>query len=148
MKAPPDIDWEDTITTQLLELLTQNISTIFRTQSRGLPNVDIVRKLLKGENVFNIGRPVVFAKLPCLVYYTLLEMVCVLREAKPALPVVEAMWWLLILDLNLVHACKMKGYHLVELCSQESLGGNSFGLNHSQSKIEASENTHSNPNKQ
>ncbi|KAH0756361.1 hypothetical protein KY290_026631 [Solanum tuberosum] len=176
METPPDIDLEDTITTQLLELLTQNISTIFQSAVKRIAKcgyseeitervilrsgiyhgskdvvsnvVDGALALLSREKVFEISRPVVFVELPCLVYYTLLEMVCVLREVKPALPVVEAMWWLLILDLNLVHACAMKGYHLVELCSQESPGCNSFGLNHSQSKIEASENTHSNPNKQ
>ncbi|KAG5605955.1 hypothetical protein H5410_027447 [Solanum commersonii] len=141
METPPDIDWEDTITTQLLELLTQNISTIFQNAVKRIAKcgyseeitervilrsgiyhgskdvvsnvVDGALALLSREKVFDIGRPVVFAELPCLVYYTLLEMVCVLREVKPALPVVEAMWWLLILDLNLVHACTMKGYHLL-----------------------------------
>ncbi|XP_015161583.1 putative E3 ubiquitin-protein ligase RF298 [Solanum tuberosum] len=141
METPPDIDWEDTITTQLLELLTQNISTIFQSAVKRIANcgyseeitervilrsgiyhgskdvvsnvVDGALALLSREKVFDISRPVVFVELPFLVYYTLLEMVCVLREVKPALPVVEAMWWLLILDLNLVHACAMKGYHLL-----------------------------------
>ncbi|KAK4716282.1 hypothetical protein R3W88_014620 [Solanum pinnatisectum] len=56
--------------------------------------VDGALALLSREKVFDIGRHVVFAELLCLVYYTLLEMVCVLREVKPTLPVVEAMWWL------------------------------------------------------
>ena len=47
--------------------------------------------LLSRKKVLNIGRPVVFADLPSLVDYTLMEMVCVMREVKPALPVVEAM---------------------------------------------------------
>ena len=49
-----------------------------------------------------------------------------------------------ILDLNLVNACTMEGYHLVELCSQESPGDSSSDMNLSQSKTEASENTQSN----
>ncbi|KAH0641188.1 hypothetical protein KY285_037774 [Solanum tuberosum] len=176
VETPPNIDWEDTTTTQLLELLTQNLSTIFQSAVKRIAKcgyseeiaervilksglyhgskdvvsnvVDGALALLSREKVLDIGRPVIFADLPSLVDYTLLEMVCVLREVKPALPVVEAMWWLLILDLNLVHACTMEGYHLVELCSQENSGDNSFGLNLSQSKTEASENTQSNPDKQ
>ncbi|KAH0738684.1 hypothetical protein KY290_037389 [Solanum tuberosum] len=176
VETPPNIDWEDTTTTQLLELLTQNLSTIFQSAVKRIAKcgyseeiaervilksglyhgskdvvsnvVDGALALLSREKVLDIGRPVIFADLPSLVDYTLLEMVCVLREVKPALPVVEAMWWLLILDLNLVHACTMEGYHLVELCSQENPGDSSFGLNLSQSKTEASENTQSNPDKQ
>ena len=100
--------------------------------------------LLSRKKVLSIVRPFVFADLPSLVDYTLMEMVCVMREVKPALPVLEAMWWLLIFDFNLVHACTMEGYHLVEFCSQESSGDSSFGLNHSESKTEASQNTQSN----
>ncbi|KAG5587584.1 hypothetical protein H5410_048018 [Solanum commersonii] len=176
VETPPNIDWEDTTTTQLLELLTQNLSTIFQSAVKRIAKcgyseeiaervilksglyhgskdvvsnvVDGALALLSRKKVLDIGRLVIFADLPSLVDYTLLEMVCVLREVKPALPVVEAMWWLLILDLNLVHACTMEGYHLVELCSQESPGNSSFGLNLSQSKTEASENTQSNPDKQ
>ncbi|KAH0633937.1 putative E3 ubiquitin-protein ligase RF298 [Solanum tuberosum] len=176
VETPPNIDWEDTTTTQLLELLTQNLSTIFQSAVKRIAKcgyseeiaervilksglyhgskdvvsnvVDGALALLSREKVLDIGRPVIFADLPSLVDYTLLEMVCVLREVKPALPVVEAMWWLLILDLNLVHACTMEGYHLVELCSQENPSDSSFGLNLSQSKTEASENTQSNPDKQ
>ena len=53
--------------------------------------VDSALALLSRKKVLNIGRPVVFADLPSLVDYTLMEMVCVMREVKPALPVVEAM---------------------------------------------------------
>uniref|UniRef100_A0A3Q7I6X0 PIR2-like helical domain-containing protein n=1 Tax=Solanum lycopersicum TaxID=4081 RepID=A0A3Q7I6X0_SOLLC len=53
--------------------------------------VDGALALLSRKKVLNIGRPVVFADLPSLVDYTLMEMVCVMREVKPALPVVEAM---------------------------------------------------------
>ncbi|KAH0634976.1 hypothetical protein KY284_037762 [Solanum tuberosum] len=176
VEMPPDTDWEDTITTQLLELLTQNLSTVFQSAVKKIVKcgyseeiaewvimrsglyhgskdaisnvVDGALALLSREKVFDIDKPVVFEGLPSLVNYTLLEMICVLREVKPALPVVEALWWLLILDLNPIHACTMEGYHLVELCSQESLGDSSSGLNLPQSKIEASDNTQSNPDKQ
>ncbi|KAK4710283.1 hypothetical protein R3W88_004796 [Solanum pinnatisectum] len=63
--------------------------------------VDGALALLSRKKILDIRRHVVFADSPSLVDYTLLEMVS------------------LILDLNLVHACTMEGYHLVELCSQD-----------------------------
>ncbi|XP_055811847.1 putative E3 ubiquitin-protein ligase RF4 isoform X2 [Solanum dulcamara] len=176
VEMPLDIDWEDALTSQLLELLTQNLSTIFQSAVKRIAKcgnseeiaervilrsglyhgskdavsnvVDGALALLSNEKVFDNGRHLVFEDLPSLVDYTLLEMVCVLREVKPALPVAEAMWCLLILDLNLVHACTTEGDHLVELCSQEKLGDSSSCLKLSQSKTEASENTQSNLDKQ
>uniref|UniRef100_M1CTQ2 E3 ubiquitin-protein ligase RF298 n=1 Tax=Solanum tuberosum TaxID=4113 RepID=M1CTQ2_SOLTU len=112
METPPDIDWEDTITTQLLELLTQNISTIFQSAVKRIANcgyseeitervilrsgiyhgskdvvsnvVDGALALLSREKVFDISRPVVFVELPFLVYYTLLEML-----SKPFTPIAQ-----------------------------------------------------------
>ncbi|TMW85793.1 hypothetical protein EJD97_022490 [Solanum chilense] len=171
-----DTDWEDMINTELLELLTQNLSIIFQSAvkrivkcgySEEIAELVIMRSgiyhgskdvvsnivdgalgLLSGEKVFDIGTPVIFEDSQSLVDYTLLEMVCVLREVKPTLPVVEALWWLLVFDLNPIHVCTMEGYQLVELCNQESLGDNSSDLNLPQSNTEAFDNTQSNPNKQ
>uniref|UniRef100_A0A3Q7HJH7 PIR2-like helical domain-containing protein n=1 Tax=Solanum lycopersicum TaxID=4081 RepID=A0A3Q7HJH7_SOLLC len=98
--------------------------------------------LLSRENVFGICKPIVFEDLPSLVNYTLLEMVCMLKEVEPGLPVVKALWWLLILDLNPIHACTMEVYHLVA-----SLGDNSYGLNLPQSKTKNFDNTQLNSDK-
>ncbi|MCD9559556.1 hypothetical protein HAX54_017558 [Datura stramonium] len=176
VERSPDADWEDPTTCQLQELLSQNLSAIFQSAVNRIAEcgyseeiaervilrsglyhgkkdavsniVDGALALLSREKDFDTARHPVFADLPSLVEYTLLEMICVLREVKPALTVVEAMWILLISDLNLVHACTVEGDLLVELCSQESPGNSPSGLKLSQSKTEASENTQSNPDKQ
>ncbi|TMW85524.1 hypothetical protein EJD97_023015 [Solanum chilense] len=175
-EMPPDIDWEDMITTQLLELLTINLSTIFQIAVKRIVKcgyseeiaelvimrsgfyhgskdtvsnvVDGALAVLSRENVFGISKSIVFEDLPSLVNYTLLKMVCVLREINTFFPIVEALWWLLLFDLNPMHALTMKGYHLVELRSQESLGDSSFSLNLPRSKTEASDKTQSNSDKQ
>ncbi|KAJ8549063.1 hypothetical protein K7X08_032770 [Anisodus acutangulus] len=160
-----DADWEDPITCQLEELLSQNLSATFRSAVKRIAecgyseeiaervilrsglyhgNKDAVSNIVDGalallsrEKVFDTARHLAFADLPSLVEYTLLEMICVLREVKPALIVVEAMWCLLIWDLNLVHACRVEDDLLVALSSQESAV-----------KTEASENTQANQDKQ
>ncbi|KAJ8547482.1 hypothetical protein K7X08_011068 [Anisodus acutangulus] len=165
VERAPDADWEDPITCQLEELLSQNLSATFRSAVKRIAEcgyseeiaervilrsglyhgnkdtvsniVDSALALLSREKVFDTARHLAFADLPSLVEYTLLEMICVLREVKPALAVVEAMWWLLIWDLNLVHACTGEDDLLVELSSQESAV-----------KTEASENTQSNQDNQ
>ncbi|CAN4093164.1 unnamed protein product [Withania somnifera] len=176
VEVSTDADWEESIVSQLLELLSQNLSTIFQSAVKRIAEcgyseeiaervilrsglyhgkkdavsniADGALALLSREKDFNTDRHLVFADLPSLVDYTLLEMIYVLREVKPALTVAEAMWWLLILDLNLVHACRMEGNILVEKWSQESPGNSSSDLKLSQSKTEASEDTRSNPDKQ
>nr|GMD79667.1 putative E3 ubiquitin-protein ligase RF298 isoform X2 [Ipomoea batatas] len=45
-----------------------------------------------------------FDGIESLAAYILLEMVCVLKEVKPFLSVAEAMWLLLICDLNMLEA--------------------------------------------
>ncbi|WRX10603.1 hypothetical protein QQP08_003090 [Theobroma cacao] len=39
----------------------------------------------------------------------MLEMIGVLREVKPSLSIAEAMWWLLMCDLNISMACEVEG---------------------------------------
>ncbi|XP_027363090.1 putative E3 ubiquitin-protein ligase RF298 [Abrus precatorius] len=50
----------------------------------------------------------VFESFQHLLYYTFVEMISVLREVRPSLTVGEAMWVLLICDLNLPLACSGK----------------------------------------
>lgn len=162
-----DADWEEPITCQLEELLSQNLSATFRSAVKRIVEcgyseeiaervilrsglyhgtkdtvsniVDGALALLSREKDFDTSRHLAFSDLHGLVEYTMLEMICVLREVKPAFTVAEAMWCLLIWDLNLVHACTVEGDILDELCSQESLGDSL--------KTEASETTQSNPDK-
>ncbi|XP_031399533.1 putative E3 ubiquitin-protein ligase RF298 [Punica granatum] len=50
-----------------------------------------------------------FGDLQQLEKYVLAEMVCVLREVRPFFSVGDAMWCLLICDMNVSHACAMDG---------------------------------------
>ncbi|KAK1352600.1 putative E3 ubiquitin-protein ligase RF298 [Heracleum sosnowskyi] len=61
-----------------------------------------------------------------LVEYTMVEMVNLLREIKPSLSVSEAMWSLLICDLNVKKACAMEPDVLSGLRSEAVSGGISF----------------------
>ncbi|KAL0391062.1 UNVERIFIED_CONTAM: putative E3 ubiquitin-protein ligase [Sesamum calycinum] len=130
-------EWDDPICCQLEELLTNNLfatfcsavkkivesgyteevaewavlnSSLFHGSKDAVSNVvDSALALLKKEKELNTPKHPVFEGLQCLVDYTLLEMIHVLREVRPTLTVAEAMWCLLITDLNLVNACVVEG---------------------------------------
>lgn len=156
-------DWDDPVTCQLEELLTDNLlatfnsavkkivesgyteedaeravlnSSLFHGSKDAVSNiVDGAIAILKREIEFNTPALSVFEGLQSLVDYMLLEMIYVLREVRPSLTVSEAMWCLLISDLNLVSACVPEGGPAGGSCSQEA-SGESQTL--SQSKSESS----------
>ncbi|XVF80528.1 hypothetical protein PTKIN_Ptkin15bG0080600 [Pterospermum kingtungense] len=66
-----------------------------------------------------------FEDLQQCVQYTILKMISVLREVKPFLSIVEAMWWLLMFDLNISLACEVKGDVLQNFGFEEVSGGSS-----------------------
>ncbi|KAL9142811.1 hypothetical protein ABFS82_14G195900 [Erythranthe guttata] len=126
-------DWDDPIACRLEELLTKGLSAIFCSAMKKLVEnghtketaewavlncsfyhgskdvvsniVEGATELLKLKKNFIKTEKYVFEGLPSLVDYTLLEMVHVLLEIRPAWSIVEAMWWLLVNDLNLANAC-------------------------------------------
>lgn len=128
------VDWNDPIASQLEELLLSNLQAIFhgalkqvvelgfdeksveRSLSRkalymeeGDPVSNIVRQtvnILKGKD--DIITDFVFENFQHLLHYTMLEMISVIREVRPSLTVGEAMWVLLICDLNLPLACAVE----------------------------------------
>ncbi|KAK4771678.1 hypothetical protein SAY87_032210 [Trapa incisa] len=61
-----------------------------------------------------------FGDLQQLEKYVLAEMVCVLREVRPFFSVGDAMWCLLICDMNISHACAMDGDSFSGASSEES----------------------------
>ncbi|CAN4101941.1 unnamed protein product [Withania somnifera] len=141
-------DWDDTIACQLMELLFHNLSATFQSAIKriiecgysaeiaewvilrsGLYHgskdavstiVDGALALLSRENELDTSTSLIFEDLNSLVEYKMLEMICVLREVKPDFTVAEAMWCLLICDLNLLHACSIEGDLLGDLCRLES----------------------------
>ncbi|KAG8370692.1 hypothetical protein BUALT_Bualt13G0009800 [Buddleja alternifolia] len=128
-----EADWDDPVACQLEELLTNNLfatfcsavkkiiesgyteevaewavlnSPVFHGSQDAVSNVvEGALALLKREKEFNTPKLSLFEGLQSLVDYTLLEMIHVLREVKPGLTIAEAMWCLLISDLNLLNAC-------------------------------------------
>ncbi|KAK3007893.1 hypothetical protein RJ639_013038, partial [Escallonia herrerae] len=126
-------NWDDPIVSQLEELLSTNLSAIFQSATKRVAECgyskeiakwvvlrggfdygskDVVSNIVDGallyltrEKGFDTSTRHTFEDLQDLVEYTLVEMISVLREVKPSLSVAEAMWCLLICDLNLSHAC-------------------------------------------
>lgn len=143
-------DWDDPVACQLEELLSNNLfstfctavtkivehgytkevaewavlnTSLFHGSSCAVSNVvDGALALLKKEKVFSKPKHPVFEGLQNLVDYTLLEMIYVLREVRPSMTVSEAMWCLLISDLNLVNACVIEGGAAGGSSSQEAPG--------------------------
>ncbi|CAI9785647.1 unnamed protein product [Fraxinus pennsylvanica] len=170
-------DWDDPYTCQLEKLLTSNLLATFHsavkkivecgyneeTAERVILNwgiyhghkdavsnvVDGVLALLKREKEFNFPRLPVFQDLQSLAEYTMLEMIHVILEVKPSLTIIEAMWHLLLCDLNLLNACAVEQDSLGcigGICGPEVLGGNSES-SFPESKPDLSDTNHSNTNK-
>ncbi|KAL6271716.1 hypothetical protein ACE6H2_028627 [Prunus campanulata] len=169
-------DWDDPIVCQLEELLLSYLQAILQSAikqvaecgyseevaekavSRGglyiggkdpLSNIvnDTLEFLNKGKG-FDASRDNEFGNLQHLVEYTMLEMISVLREVRPSLSVAEAMWWLLICDLNILQACTSEGDPLSAIGFEESSRELSSDSSSTQLRSEATsfETIHPNPN--
>ena len=128
--------WDDPMALMLEEMLLDNMRLVFQSaieeiahwgydeavvekaiSRRGLfagskdPVMSIVNFTLNvlwiGEK-FDASMDFEFDNIQHLTEYTLLEMLGVLREIRPFLSVGEAMWWLLICDLNVMQACRLE----------------------------------------
>ncbi|KAL6499497.1 hypothetical protein OROGR_027407 [Orobanche gracilis] len=128
-----DAEWDDPITCHLEELLSNILSTNFSDAVKKLVasgyteevaewavlssstfngNKDVVSNIINGalallklDEHVEMPKNSVFDGLLSLVEYTLLEMTHIVREVRPGLTVTEAMWCLLLSDLNLASAC-------------------------------------------
>ncbi|XP_073143889.1 putative E3 ubiquitin-protein ligase RF298 [Henckelia pumila] len=161
-------DWDNPIACQLEELLTNNLLATFRSAIKQIAECgyteeaaewavlnsglyhgikDAVSNVVDGalallsEKEFNTSNHPLFSGLQNLVDYTILEMIHVLREVRPALSIAEAMWYLLISDMNLVNACVIEGVTSGSSCVLESPGERSVATI-SQSKDGVSVNSH------
>lgn len=140
-------NWNDPIVSPLEELLLSNLQAVFLSAikqivefgySEDVAENAISRKGLyieEGDPVSNIvhdalnflngqdvvTRDIVFENFEHLLHYTMVEMVSVLREVRPSLTVGEAMWLLLIFDLNISQACAVEEDHFTGfICRGES----------------------------
>lgn len=141
-------DWNDPVSCQLENLLTHNLYEIFQKaiakiatfgyteevakkavlrsrmpyggQDLVLNVVDDALNFLDKEKEYDTASANKFEDLEHLVNYTLLEMICVLREIKPFLTVADAMWCLLLSDMNILSACVVEDNPLTDVGIEET----------------------------
>ncbi|KAK8565434.1 hypothetical protein V6N13_020541 [Hibiscus sabdariffa] len=145
-------DWDDPIACQLADLLSENMRPIFQNAIKRIVECgyeeSIAKKAISGRGLYQGGKDLVsnvvndalaslkkgkgedissdvFEDLQQLVEYTMLEMISVLREVKPSLSIAEAMWWLLMFDLNILMACEVEGDIFRNVGCKEALGESS-----------------------
>jgi len=131
-----DADWSDLTEAELEELLMTSLNIIFKSAIKKMVacgyTEDVATKAILRSgicygckdavsNVVDNGlaflrngqedpsREHYFEDLMQLEKYILAELVCVLREVRPFYSIGDAMWALLISDMNVSHACAMDG---------------------------------------
>ncbi|VFQ79810.1 unnamed protein product [Cuscuta campestris] len=130
-----DADWSDLTESQLEELLLTNLDAIYKSAikkivacgySEEIANkavlrygfcyggkdivsniVDNAQAFLKSGQEIDSSKEHYFEDLEHMKNYVLAELVCVLQEVKPFFSTGDAMWCLLICDMNLSHACAL-----------------------------------------
>lgn len=143
-------EWDDPIVSQIGELLYSTLHTAFKNAIKKIVECgyteDIAEKAISRHGLYLEGKDTVanivshtldilkegkqrdtlgdpsFENLDQLVKYTVLEMVSVLREVKPFLSIAEAMWLLLVRDLNITAACVAEGDILCGFGSKDDSG--------------------------
>ncbi|XP_050204017.1 putative E3 ubiquitin-protein ligase RF298 [Mercurialis annua] len=127
-------DWDDPLACQLEELLLSGIRTIYQNAIKLLGrrgySEDVAQKAMSRlsfyhggadivENIVNDAlallndgkghsRDIMFEDLQQMVEFTMIELVNVLMQVKPSLSSGEAMWRLLICDIDISQACAME----------------------------------------
>ncbi|CAL9233190.1 unnamed protein product [Arabidopsis halleri] len=131
------VGWDDPFACQLEQLLSSNLLTLFRSAMNQIMDCgfseDVVLKAISSSRLYSGGndlvsnivndtlsflksgkkvagsRDYVFEDLQQLVAYTLVEKISLVREVRPSLSTVEAMWRLLMCDLNVLQAFEVEG---------------------------------------
>ncbi|CAN4112828.1 unnamed protein product [Withania somnifera] len=162
-----DADWSDLTESQLEEVVLSNLDTIFKsaikrimafgyTEEIALKAVlrsgifygckDIVSNIVEntlaflrsGQDIESSGEHY-FEDLLQMEKYVLAELVCVLREVRPFFSIGDAMWCLLICDMNVSHACAMESEPLNSLVGDGSENSSASVQPHFQSEARSSE---------
>ncbi|XP_074276216.1 putative E3 ubiquitin-protein ligase RF298 [Silene latifolia] len=160
-----DADWNDLTESQLEELVLSDLDAIFKSAikriiaygyteeiatrivlrsglcygSKDIVSniVDNAMAILRNGHNFDSSREHCFQDLQQLGKYVLVELVCVLREVRPFFSTGDAMWCLLICDMNVSHACAMDDDPLSSTISDGSSSLSSCNSSQSQSKPES-----------
>ncbi|VVA89824.1 unnamed protein product [Arabis nemorensis] len=143
------VGWDDPFACHLEELLSSNLLALFLNAMKqvidcGVYTDDDILKAMSGSRLYCGGndlvanivnntlsvlkngnegagsRDYVFEDLHQLVSYTLVEMISLVKEVRPSLSTVEAMWRLLMCDLNVLQAFEVEGDGLVESTASKS----------------------------
>lgn len=159
-----DADWSDLTEAQLEELVLSNLDAIFKSAVKkilacGYTEEVATKAVLRSglcygckDTVSNIvdnalaflrsgqdidpSREHYFEDLKQLEKYVLAELVCVLREVRPFFSTGDAMWCLLICDMNVSHACAMEGDPLSSFVCDGATSGSSYLSTQPQLKTE------------
>ncbi|OIV91313.1 hypothetical protein TanjilG_01844 [Lupinus angustifolius] len=141
-----EVDWNETFADMVEELLLSNLRGVYQGAIKQIVELgyteDVAEKALsrkalyiqEGDPVSNVvnatlnvlkGKNVatsdtVFENFQHLLSYTMLEMITVLRQFRPSLTVGEAMWSLLICDLNVSSACTVEDFLNVDSNEESS----------------------------
>ncbi|KAL4570253.1 hypothetical protein LXL04_025904 [Taraxacum kok-saghyz] len=130
-----DADWSDLTESQLEELVLANLDTIFKSAINKIVSFgytkevatnavlrsglcygckDAVSNIVNNTLVFlrngqevDSSREHHFEDLQQMEKYILAELVCVVREVRPFFSTGDAMWCLLVSDMNVSHACTL-----------------------------------------
>ncbi|GER30164.1 RING/U-box superfamily protein [Striga asiatica] len=130
-----DADWSDLTETELEELVLCNLDTIFKSAIKKIVAsgysedvatkailrsglwygckdtvsnvVDNTLAFLRSGQEIDPSKENCFEDLQQMKKYILAELVCLLREVRPFFSTGDAMWCLLICDMNVSHACAM-----------------------------------------
>ncbi|XP_061987375.1 putative E3 ubiquitin-protein ligase RF298 isoform X1 [Populus nigra] len=160
-----DADWSDLTESQLEELVLSNLDAIFKGAIKKIVAcgyteeeatkailrsglcygckytvsniVDNTLALLRNGHDIEPSREHCFEDLQQLGRYVLAELVCVLREVRPFFSTGDAMWCLLICDMNVSHACAMDGDPLSSFATDGASNGTTSVSTQPQLKLEA-----------
>ncbi|KAI8561506.1 hypothetical protein RHMOL_Rhmol04G0345300 [Rhododendron molle] len=124
-----DADWSDLTESQLEELVLSNLDTIFKSAmekivANGYSEQVVTKAVLRNGQETALSREHYFDDLQQMEKYILTELVCVLREVRPFFCTGDAMWCLLICDMNVSYACAMDGDPLSTLSGDGGPNGN------------------------
>ncbi|CAL5413253.1 unnamed protein product [Camellia sinensis] len=159
-----DADWSDFTESQLEELVLSNVDMIFKNAIKKIVGcgyceevatkavlrsglcygckdtvsniVDNTLAFLRNGQEIDLSREHYFEDLQQMEKYILAELVCVLREVRPFFSTGDAMWCLLICDMNVSHACAVDGDILSSSAGDVGPNGSDCASTQAQSRTE------------
>ncbi|KAL3505823.1 hypothetical protein ACH5RR_031205 [Cinchona calisaya] len=150
-----DADWNDLTESELQDLVLSNLDSNLKTAIKKIiaygyseevaitavsksgqcfGTKDTVSNIVDSTLVYLQGgqdvntlslREYNFENLQQLEQYMLAESVCFLKEVKPNFTTGDAMWFLLVSDMNISHACVMESNHMTNIVGDAAPNGTS-----------------------